>query len=106
MSSGAEETLSEFLCCTVLDRSEGYDGVEIMGSEGYLFNQFLAGCTNQRDDEYGGTFNNRMRISTDIVREIRNAVGKDFILMFRLSMINLILYGSSWDKITELAMAL
>ena len=65
-----------------------------MGSEGYLINQFLAGCTNQRDYKYGGTFNTCMRIATNIVKEMRNAVGKDFILMFRLSMINLIMDSS------------
>ena len=68
-----------------------------MGSEGYLINQFLAGRTNRRDDEYGGTFNNRMRIATNIVQEMRNAIGKDFILMFCLSMIDLIPNGSIWD---------
>ena len=77
-----------------------------MVSEGYLINQSLAGRTNQRDNEYGGTCNNRMMIATKIIRDTRNGVGKYFILMFRVSMINLTPEFLSWDNITELAMAL
>ena len=99
-------TVSVFVNCAVLSRLTAYDSVEIMGSEGYPIYQFLAGRTNQRDKEYGVTLNTCIRIATDIVLESRNAVSKDFILMFRLFMINLIPDSLSWDMITELEMAL
>jgi 2,4-dienoyl-CoA reductase (NADPH2) len=89
-----------------LARGAGYDGVEIMGSEGYLINQFLVGSTNVRTDEYGGNFANRMRLAVDIVRETRAACGRDFIIIFRLSMLDLVGDGSSWDEIKLLAQAL
>ncbi|NMS25163.1 NADPH-dependent 2,4-dienoyl-CoA reductase, partial [Vibrio parahaemolyticus] len=81
------------------------DGVEIMGSEGYLINQFLAGCTNQRTDEWGGSYDKRMRFAVEIVQRTREAVWPDFILIFRLSMLDLVPGGSTWDEVVELARA-
>ena len=101
------ETISDFVNCAVLAKEAGYDGVEIMGSEGYLINQFLVTHTNSRMDEYGGEdFQNRMRFAVDIVKETRQAVGPDFILIFRLSMLDLIKDGSSWEEVKVLAQAL
>ena len=97
-------TINDFVRCAVLAKEAGYDGVEIMGSEGYLINQFLVNHTNMRTDEYGGTFQNRMKIAVDIVRQTREAVGEDFILIFRLSMLDLVQDSSSWDEIKILAM--
>jgi len=91
--------------CAVLAREAGYDGVEVMGSEGYLINQFLVTHTNQRTDAWGGSYENRMRLPVEIVRRIREAVGKDFILIYRLSMIDLIPQGSSWPEVVQLAKA-
>ena len=99
-------TIRDFVACAVLAKEAGYDGVEIMGSEGYLINQFLVNRTNFRADEYGGDFVNRMRFAVDIVKETRQAVGKDFILIFRLSMLDLVQDGSSWDEIKLLAQAI
>lgn len=78
-----------------------YDGVEIMGSEGYFINQFLVAHTNKRTDEWGGAYENRMRLPVDIVKAVRQAVGDDFIIMYRLSMLDLIPDGSSWDEIVK-----
>ena len=72
-----------------------------MGSEGYLINQFIAPKTNLRDDEWGGSFDNRVRIATEIVRRTREAVGPDFIIVYRLSMLDLVDGGSSWDEVVE-----
>lgn len=99
-------TINDFVRCAVLAKEAGYDGVEIMGSEGYLINQFLVNHTNMRTDEYGGTFQNRMKIAVDIVRQTREAVGEDFILIFRLSMLDLVQDSSSWDEIKILAQAI
>ena len=84
-------------------KRQGYDGVEIMGSEGYLINQFIAPATNQRTDRWGGTYENRIRFPLEIVRQIRKHVGTDFILIYRLSMLDLVAGGSSWDQVVELA---
>ncbi|NOQ90642.1 MAG: NADPH-dependent 2,4-dienoyl-CoA reductase [Gammaproteobacteria bacterium] len=84
-----------------LAQRAGYDGVEIMGSEGYLINQFVCSNTNQRDDEWGGSFENRIRFSLEIIRSIRRAVGEEFILIYRLSMLDLHKDGSSWQEIEQ-----
>lgn len=101
-----QSTIKDFVQCAVLAKEAGYDGVEIMGSEGYLINQFLVSRTNKRRDIYGGEFSNRMKFAVDIVRETRQAVGKDFIIIFRLSMLDLVKDGSSWDEIKILAQAI
>ena len=84
-----------------LAKKAGYDGVEIMGSEGYLINQFICANTNQRDDEWGGSFENRMRLSLEIIREIRRVVGYGFIVIYRLSMLDLHKDGSSWEEVQQ-----
>ncbi|MBF8779317.1 NADPH-dependent 2,4-dienoyl-CoA reductase [Pseudomonas fulva] len=103
--AGIERQIADFVRCAVLARSAGYDGVEIMGSEGYLINQFLAAQTNQRSDRWGGSYQNRMRLALEIVRRVREAVGLDFIIIFRLSMLDLVEGGSDWEEIVELAKA-
>jgi 2,4-dienoyl-CoA reductase (NADPH2) len=86
-------------------REAGYDGVEVMGSEGYFLNQFLVTHTNKRTDRWGGSYENRMRLPVDVVRRVREAVGPDFILIYRLSMIDLVPDGSTWDEVMQLAQA-
>jgi len=99
-------TIHDYVRCATLAKEAGYDGVEIMGSEGYLINQFLVKRTNKRVDHYGGDdFCNRMRFAVDIVKKTREATGKDFIIIFRLSMLDLIHDGSSWEEIQILAQA-
>ena len=100
---GIRRTIAAYARCAQLARRAGYDGVEIMGSEGYLINQFIAPKTNLRDDEWGGSFDNRVRFATEIVRRTREAVGRDFIIVYRLSMLDLVDGGSSWDEVVELA---
>lgn len=102
---GIERQIRAFVRCAQLAREAGYDGVEIMGSEGYLINQFLVTHTNQRSDDWGGSYANRMRLAVEIVRRTREAVGPDFILIYRLSLIDLIPDGSSWDEVVLLAKA-
>ena len=102
---GIERQIRAFVRCAVLAREAGYDGVEVMGSEGYLINQFLVRHTNKRTDDWGGSYENRMRFAVEIVRRVREAVGPDFILIYRLSMIDLIPEGSSWDEVVQLAKA-
>lgn len=102
---GIERQIRAFVRCAQLAREAGYDGVEIMGSEGYFINQFIAACTNQRDDDWGGSYANRMRLPVEIVRRTREAVGPDFILIYRLSMIDLVPGGSTWDEVVLLAKA-
>ncbi|ELI8099808.1 FAD-dependent oxidoreductase [Yersinia enterocolitica] len=99
------QTIADFAHCAQLARQAGYDGVEVMGSEGYLINQFLTVRTNQRNDEWGGDFTRRMRFAVEIVRAVRAATGPDFILIYRLSMLDLVEDGSSWDEIELLARA-
>ncbi|HEN3664018.1 TPA: NADPH-dependent 2,4-dienoyl-CoA reductase [Yersinia enterocolitica] len=99
------QTIADFAHCALLARQAGYDGVEVMGSEGYLINQFLTARTNQRNDEWGGNFTRRMRFAVEIVRAVRAAAGPDFILIYRLSMLDLVEDGSSWDEIELLARA-
>jgi 2,4-dienoyl-CoA reductase (NADPH2) len=101
-----EQTTADFVRCAQLAQSAGYDGVEIMGSEGYLINEFIAPQTNHRDDRWGGPLENRIRFAVDIVRRTRAAVGREFIIIFRLSMIDLVEGGSEWSEIVALAQAI
>jgi 2,4-dienoyl-CoA reductase (NADPH2) len=103
---GVERQISAFVTTAKLARDAGYDGVEVMGSEGYLINQFLSARTNKRDDAWGGTPEKRMRFAVEIVRRIREAVGPDFILIYRLSMLELVEGGSAWDEIVMQAKAI
>ena len=105
-AAGIERQIRAFIRCASLAREAGYDGVEIMGSEGYLINQFLVLHTNQRTDDWGGSYANRMRLAIEIVRRTREALGADFIIIYRLSIIDLIPGGSSWDEVVELAKAI
>jgi 2,4-dienoyl-CoA reductase (NADPH2) len=102
---GIERQIRAFVRCARLAREAGYDGVEVMGSEGYFINQFLVTHTNQRTDSWGGSYENRMRLPVEIVQRVREAVGKDFILIYRLSMLDLIPDGSSWPEVVTLAKA-
>jgi 2,4-dienoyl-CoA reductase (NADPH2) len=102
---GVRRTIAAYVRCAVLAQRAGYDGVEIMGSEGYLINQFVAPQTNLRDDEWGGSFLNRIRFPVAIVRRTREAVGPNFIIIYRLSMLDLVEGGSSWDEVVALAQA-
>ncbi len=102
---GIERQIRAFVRCAVLAREAGYDGVEVMGSEGYLINQFLAEATNHRTDRWGGAFENRMRLAVEIVRRVREAVGPDFVLIYRISMIDLVPQGQHWDEVVRLAEA-
>uniref|UniRef100_A0A8H9YMW9 NADPH-dependent 2,4-dienoyl-CoA reductase n=2 Tax=Gammaproteobacteria TaxID=1236 RepID=A0A8H9YMW9_9PSED len=98
--------IDDFARCAALAREAGYDGVEIMGSEGYLINEFLAARTNQRDDEWGGEYARRMRFAIEVVRAVRERVGTDFIIVFRLSMIDLVEGGGTFDETVQLAQAI
>jgi len=100
---GIERQIRAFVRCARLAREAGYDGVEVMGSEGYFINQFLVEHTNQRSDAWGGSYENRMRLPLEILARMREAVGPDFIIIYRLSMLDLIPNGSSWDEVLELA---
>ncbi|POY54112.1 NADPH-dependent 2,4-dienoyl-CoA reductase [Pectobacterium versatile] len=100
------QTINDFARCAALAQQAGYDGVEIMGSEGYLINQFLVTHTNHRDDEWGGDFQRRSRFALEIVRAVRERTGPNFILIYRLSMLDLIEEGSSWQEIVQLAQAI
>ncbi|WP_110971240.1 NADPH-dependent 2,4-dienoyl-CoA reductase [Pseudomonas huaxiensis] len=102
---GIEKQIADFVNCAQLAQSAGYDGVEIMGSEGYFINQFLAAHTNHRTDRWGGSYENRMRLAIEIVRRVREAVGPNFIIIFRLSMLDLVEGGSNWEEIVQLAQA-
>jgi 2,4-dienoyl-CoA reductase (NADPH2) len=101
-----EATIADYARCAALARSAGYDGVEIMGSEGYLINEFIAARTNQRSDAWGGSFERRMRFPREVVRRVREQVGRDFIIVFRLSMLDLVEGGSTLPEVIELARAL
>ncbi|MEN2427150.1 NADPH-dependent 2,4-dienoyl-CoA reductase [Chromobacterium vaccinii] len=97
------QTIADFANCAKLAQQAGYDGVEVMGSEGYLINQFIARATNKRTDDWGGSFENRIRFAIETVKAVRAAVGSDFIIIYRLSMLDLVQDGSSWDEVVHLA---
>ncbi|MBJ9977714.1 NADPH-dependent 2,4-dienoyl-CoA reductase [Pseudomonas sp. S75] len=103
--AGIQKQIDDFVTCARLAQRAGYDGVEIMGSEGYFINQFLAAHTNQRSDRWGGSYENRMRLAVEIVQRVREAVGEAFIIIFRLSMLDLVEGGSDWLEIEQLAKA-
>lgn len=98
-----EATIEDFATAAALARSAGYDGVEIMGSEGYLINEFIASATNHREDRWGGSYENRIRFPVEIVRRVRERVGSDFIIIYRLSMLDLVPGGSSLEEVVHLA---
>ncbi|MAT53078.1 MAG: NADPH-dependent 2,4-dienoyl-CoA reductase [Saprospirales bacterium] len=100
---GVRRTIKDFIRCAKLAQEAGYDGVEVMGSEGYLINEFIVSKTNKRTDEWGGSFENRIRFPIEIVKGIREAVGENFIIIYRLSMLDLVDDGSSWDEVEHLA---
>ncbi|MFJ8721649.1 FAD-dependent oxidoreductase [Streptomyces sp. NPDC004166] len=100
-----EQTIEDYARAARLARRAGYDGVEIMGSEGYLINEFIAAHTNRREDGWGGSYENRMRFPVEIVRRVRAAVGEDFIIVYRLSMLDLVPGGSTLDEVVTLAKA-
>src|SRR6185437_3700553 len=103
---GIERTLAAYVRCARLAQRAGYDGVEIMGSEGYLINQFVAQKTNHRDDRWGGVCENRIRFAVETVRRTREAAGSRFIIIYRLSMLDLVEGGSTWDEVVMLAQAI
>lgn len=101
--AGVKRTIRHYVRAAQLAQQSGYDGVEVMGSEGYLINEFLVSATNHRKDQWGGTYENRMRFPIEIVKQIRAAVGPEFVIIYRLSMLDLVPGGSSWEEIVELA---
>lgn len=103
---GIKSTIKDYINCAVRAQEAGYDGVEIMGSEGYLINQFIISKTNHRKDQWGGSYENRIRFPLEIVEGVRNVVGKNFIIIYRLSMLDLIDEGSDWEEIITLAKAI
>ena len=103
---GIEAQINDMVTAAVRAQQAGYDGVEVMGSEGYFLNQFLVTHTNKREDRWGGSFENRMRLPVEVVRRVREAVGAEFIVIYRLSMIDLIPNGSTWDEVVVLAKAI
>ncbi|MDO8332070.1 MAG: NADPH-dependent 2,4-dienoyl-CoA reductase [Fluviicoccus sp.] len=102
-SEEVEQTIEDFARCAQLAQQAGYDGVEVMGSEGYLINQFIVAATNHRSDEWGGSYDNRIRFPLEIVRRTRERVGPNFIIIYRLSMLDLVENGSSFDEVVQLA---
>ena len=102
-SAEVNQTIADFVNCAKLSQIAGYDGVEIMGSEGYLINEFIAARTNHRDDEWGGSYENRMRFPIEIVKRTRAEVGENFIIIYRLSMLDLVEGGSTLEEVIQLA---
>jgi len=105
-AAGIEKQIADIVTSAARAREAGYDGVEIMGSEGYFLNQFLVAHTNRRTDDWGGSYENRMRLPVEVVTRVREAVGPDFILIYRLSMIDLVPKGSTWAEVLTLAKAI
>ncbi len=105
-TKGVYKTINDYANTAYLAKEAGYDGVEIMGSEGYFINQFLVSHTNKRTDEWGGAFENRMRLPVEIVKSVREKVGPNFIIIYRLSMLDLIEQGSTWDEVVQLGKAI
>ncbi len=103
---GIEKQIADMVTAALRAQKAGYDGVEVMGSEGYFLNQFLVNHTNKREDRWGGSYENRMRLPVEVVRRVRAAVGPDFIVIYRLSMIDLIPNGSTWEEVVQLAKAI
>ncbi len=99
---GIEKQIEDFIFTSTQAQKAGYDGVEIMGSEGYFLNQFIAARTNQRDDEWGGSYENRIKLPLEVVRRVREAVGEKFIIIYRLSMLDLVEGGSTYEEVVEL----
>lgn len=102
-AEGVERTINDYVHCAKMAQHAHYDGVEIMGSEGYLINQFIVSKTNRRTDEWGGSYENRIKFPLEIVRRTREAVGPNFIIIYRLSMLDLVHDGSSWEEVVHLA---
>lgn len=100
---GIERTIKDFIRSAELAKMAGYDGVEVMGSEGYLINQFIASRTNKRTDDWGGSYENRIRFPKAIVQRMREALGDDFVIIYRLSMLDLVDEGSTWEEVVHLA---
>ena len=100
---GIEKQIADIVACAGRAQEAGYDGVEVMGSEGYFINQFLVTHTNKREDRWGGSYENRMRLPIEIVRRVRERVGKNFIIIYRLSMIDLVPNGSTYEEVAQLA---
>ena len=102
-AEGIEKQIADIAACAGRAKEAGYDGVEVMGSEGYFLNQFLVTHTNKRTDEWGGSYENRMRLPIEVVKRVRETVGPDFIVIYRLSMIDLVPNGSTYDEVVQLA---
>lgn len=105
-SRKVKSTIKDYVECAALAQLAGYDGIEVMGSEGYLINQFFCERTNQRDDEWGGSLENRARLAVEIVRQTRERVGTNFIIIYRLSMLDLVEGGAPWEEVVYLAKAI
>ncbi|MCV2877263.1 NADPH-dependent 2,4-dienoyl-CoA reductase [Sedimentimonas flavescens] len=103
---GIEKQIADIVTAAIRAREAGYDGVEVMGSEGYFLNQFLVRHVNRRTDRWGGAYENRMRLPVEVVRRVREATGPDFILIYRISLIDLVPDGSTWDEVVQLAKAI
>lgn len=101
--AGIEKQIADYATAAARAKQAGYDGVEVMGSEGYLINQFLVTHTNRREDRWGGSYENRMRFPIEVVKRVREAVGPDFIVIYRISMIDLVPNGSTWEEVVQLA---
>lgn len=101
-----EQTIEDYVHCAKMAQYANYDGVEVMGSEGYLINQFIAKKTNLRTDEWGGAYENRIKFPIEIIRRTREAVGENFIIIYRLSMLDLVQGGSTWEEVVQLAKAI